>query len=356
MREHIKADEPFVREDVPVGEALERFVGEGQDYKVELIEDLVRDADRHPSRPSASTPTARSPTCAAARTRPSTKRIKAVQAPVGRRRLLARRRDQADAHARVRDGVLLERRTSTSTSSGSSRRARDDHRKLGPQLDLFMFSELAPGLGVLAARRAPRSGTRWSSSGREHGRPRGYTEVKTPQLYDSRAVEDSPATGTSTASNMFFTESEDRHDGAQADELPGPLPALHARSATPTATCRSAIAEPGLLHRHEPSGTLHGLLRVRHFTQDDAHIFCTEEQIEDEVRRLPRVRVRDLYELFGLEPRLELSTRPDAADRHRRAVGPRRGERCGARSRRMASSTTSTRATAPSTAPRSTST
>ena len=69
-------------------------------------------------------------------------------------------------------------------------------------------------------------------------------------------------------------------------------------------------AEQGLVHRHEPSGTLHGLLRVRHITQDDAHIFCTEDQIEDEV-----VRCLDfgfyIYELFGFEPRLELSTRPE---------------------------------------------
>jgi threonyl-tRNA synthetase len=69
-------------------------------------------------------------------------------------------------------------------------------------------------------------------------------------------------------------------------------------------------SEAGLVHRHEPSGTLHGLLRVRHITQDDAHIFCTEEQIEDEV-----IACLDfgffLYDVFGLEPRLELSTRPE---------------------------------------------
>jgi threonyl-tRNA synthetase len=70
------------------------------------------------------------------------------------------------------------------------------------------------------------------------------------------------------------------------------------------------LAEQGLVHRHEPSGTLHGLLRVRHITQDDAHIFCTEEQIEDEVLRCLDFGFY-LYELFGFEPRVELSTRPD---------------------------------------------
>jgi len=70
------------------------------------------------------------------------------------------------------------------------------------------------------------------------------------------------------------------------------------------------FSEQGLVHRHEPSGTLHGLMRVRHITQDDAHIFCTEEQIEDEVVRCLEFGFA-LYDLFGFEPRLELSTRPE---------------------------------------------
>ena len=69
-------------------------------------------------------------------------------------------------------------------------------------------------------------------------------------------------------------------------------------------------AEPGLLHRHEPSGTLHGLLRVRHFAQDDAHIFCTEDQIEDEVAACLDFGFFT-YEMFGFDVRIELSTRPD---------------------------------------------
>src|SRR5258705_1439885 len=68
--------------------------------------------------------------------------------------------------------------------------------------------------------------------------------------------------------------------------------------------------EPGLLHRREPSGTLHGLMRVRHFAQDDAHIFCTEEQIPDEVSACLRFGL-DVYSAFGLDVRFELSTRPE---------------------------------------------
>ena len=107
------------------------------------------------------------------------------------------------------------------------------------------------------------------------------------------------------------------------------------------------------MHRHEPSGTLHGLLRVRHITQDDAHIFCTEEQIADEVQRCLDFGFA-IYDTFGFEPRLELSTRPEKRvgteemwDRAEAALA-KRARRPGR------SSTTSTRATARSTARRST--
>ncbi len=108
-----------------------------------------------------------------------------------------------------------------------------------------------------------------------------------------------------------------------------------------------------MLHRNEPSGTLHGLLRVRHFAQDDGHIFCTEDQIQDEVAGVLQFAF-DTYKLFGLDVNLELSTRPDnriGSDElwdHSEAGAQERARRA------SASSTRSTRATAPSTARRST--
>ena len=91
------------------------------------------------------------------------------------------------------------------------------------------------------------------------------------------------------------------------------------------------------MHRHEPSGTLHGLMRVRHITQDDAHIFCTEEQVQEEVVQCLRFGFF-LYELFGFEPRLELSTRPRSGSAATRCGTAPRG-RSRARSRPRASST-----------------
>jgi threonyl-tRNA synthetase len=108
---------------------------------------------------------------------------------------------------------------------------------------------------------------------------------------------------------MFVTEAEDRAMAIKPMNCPGHcqlyLLQRHSYRDLPV-----RYFEPGLLHRNEPSGTLHGLLRVRHFTQDDAHIFCTEEQIQDEVAAALEFAFAT-YEVFGLDVRLELSTRPD---------------------------------------------
>ena len=90
---------------------------------------------------------------------------------------------------------------------------------------------------------------------------------------------------------------------------PGHVPAVQ-DSADATASCRSAFSEHGLVHRHERSGTLHGLFRVRHFTQDDAHVFCTDEQIEDEIVGCLDFGFDDL-QAVRLRAKLELSTRPE---------------------------------------------
>ena len=108
---------------------------------------------------------------------------------------------------------------------------------------------------------------------------------------------------------MFFLAARGRRaDGPQADELLGTR-CSSARSSGRTATFRSA-RESSTLHRDERGGTLHGLLRVKHITQDDAHVFVTEDQIQDEIDAMIDY-VNYLYERFGVTPRAELSTRPD---------------------------------------------
>ena len=186
---------------------------------------------------------------------------------------------------------------------------------------------------------------------REENRARGYAEVKTPILYDVELFKQS-GHWDKYQENMYFTEVEGRPMGLKPMNCPAHIQIYKdARRSYRDLPIR--YSEQGLVHRHEPSGALHGLLRVRPITQDDAHIFCTEEQVQDEVVRCLRFGFH-LYELFGFEPRLELSTRPEQADRQRRDVGPRRGgARRGARAPR-GWRTSSTPATAPSTARRST--
>jgi threonyl-tRNA synthetase len=303
MREHINADEPFVRDDVTVAEALERFRDEGQNYKVQLIEDLVRDqgidtVSLYTNGPF--TDLCRGPHA------PSTKRIKAFKL-------------QSVAGAYWRGDAtkpMLTRVYGTAFFSNAEleqhieriERARaNDHRKLGPELGLFTFSEVSPGSAFWLP-----PGTEVFNSlvalSREMGRERGYTEVKTPQLYDSSLWKTS-GHWDKFRDNMFVTEYEDRAMALKPMNCPGHCQLFsltrHSYRELPV-----RYSEPGLLHRREPSGTLHGLLRVRHFVQDDAHIFCTEEQIQAEVAGCMEFAFAT-YAIFGLDVRLELSTRPE---------------------------------------------
>jgi threonyl-tRNA synthetase len=303
MREHIKADEPFVRQDVPAGEAIQRFIKEGQDYKVELIEDLIRDegvetVSLYTNGPF--TDLCRGPHA------PSTKRIKAFK-------LLS----TAGAYWRGNAAnTMLTRIYGTAFNSQEDldaylerleqARARD-HRKLGRELDLFMFSELSPGSPFWLPNGTHvwnELTTLWRATNVE----RGYTEVRTPILYDVDLWKQSGHWHV-YRDNMYFTDVEDRPMGLKPMNCPAHVQ-IYKRDLRSYRDLPIRFAEQGLVHRHEPSGTLHGLLRVRHITQDDAHVFCTEEQIEDEVLRCLDFGFF-IYDQFGFKPKLELSTRPD---------------------------------------------
>ena len=273
-----------------------------------------------PSRPSACTPTGTSPTCAADRTR---------RRPNGSGRSSCSRwpaRTGAGTPPTQCSRACMERRSSRTRSSTrylerlEQARARD-HRKLGRELDLFSFSELSPGSPFWH----PAGQAIWNALARAVARAelaRGYQEVHTPILYDVELWKQS-GHWDKYRDHMYFTEVEGREMGLKPMNCPAHIQIYNtARRSHRDLPIR--LAEQGLVHRHEPSGTLHGLLRVRSITQDDAHIFCTEEQIEAEV-----IGCLDfafyLYDLFGLEPRLELSTRPPNRIGSRRDVGPGRG-------------------------------
>jgi threonyl-tRNA synthetase len=303
MREHVAADEPFVREEVPVGDALERFVAEGQDYKVELIEDLIRGEGVHTVSLYTNgqfTDLCRGPHA------PSTKRVKAfkLQSVAG---AYWRGDSSKPMLTRIYGTAFFSRKDLDEYLEQLERARENDHRRLGPQLGLFTFSDVAPG----AAFWLP-GGTQVFNElvalSREMGRDRGYTEVKTPQLYDSSLWMTS-GHWQKYRDNMFVTEYEDRQMALKPMNCPGHCQ-LYSLEKHSYRDLPVRYSEPGLLHRREPSGTLHGLLRVRHFAQDDAHIFCTEEQIQQEVAACLEFAFAT-YAVFGIDVRLELSTRPD---------------------------------------------
>src|SRR5436305_7181719 len=183
-----------------------------------------------------------------------------------------------------------------------------DHRRLGAQLDLFHFDEHSPG----SAFWHPKGMAVWNVleeiRKRENAR-RGYVEVKTPIIYD-KALWETSGHWAKFRENMFLIPLEDGQIyGMKPMNCPGHM-LLFGETLRSYRELPLRYAEAAPLHRNELAGALHGLTRVRHVTQDDAHIFCTKEQIPDELDACIDY-LRYLYGLFGLEPRAEFSTRPD---------------------------------------------
>ncbi|MGI8606820.1 MAG: threonine--tRNA ligase [Gaiellaceae bacterium] len=184
---------------------------------------------------------------------------------------------------------------------------RRDHRRVGRELELFDFSELAPGMPFWH----PRGMVVWNEledlRRRENAR-RGYAEIRTPQLYDAELWRTS-GHWEKYRDSMFTLEAEERDYGLKPMNCPGHC-LLYGQGSHSYRDLPVRLAEAGNLHRNELSGTLHGLLRVRHFVQDDAHVFCTDEQIHDELLACLEYAYF-LYDLFELDMRVELSLRPD---------------------------------------------
>ncbi|HXL43207.1 MAG TPA: threonine--tRNA ligase [Gaiellaceae bacterium] len=184
---------------------------------------------------------------------------------------------------------------------------RRDHRRLAKDLALVDFSELAPGMPFWH----PRGMVIWNvleDLRRRENAKRGYHEIRTPQLYDSDLWRTS-GHWDKFRENMFTLEAEGHEYGLKPMNCPGHC-VLYGQTPHSYRELPRRLAEAGNLHRNELSGTLHGLLRVRHFVQDDAHIYCTPEQVEDEVLGCLDFAFY-LYELLGLDVRAELSTRPE---------------------------------------------
>ena len=303
--EHVEAAEPFVREELAVAVGARALRRRGPA--------LQGRADRRPRARRAASQTVSLYTngpftdlCRGPHA-PSTG-ASGVRAAVDRRRVLARGLEAGRCSPASTARRSSRRRSSRRTSSASSWRARATTAASGRELGLFHFSELAPG----SAFWTPHGTTLWNTLrdlAGELTRARGYAEVKTPQLYDAQLWRIS-GHWDKYRDNMFVTADDERPLALKPMNCPGHC-VLYGMARHSYRDLPVRYAEPGLLHRNEPSGALHGLLRVRHFAQDDAHIFCTEEQIRERGRRLPRASAWRSTALFGFETRIELSTRPE---------------------------------------------
>ena len=183
----------------------------------------------------------------------------------------------------------------------------NDHRIIGQQMDLFSFNEVAPGMVF------------WHNNGliirnelidfwRELHRKAGYQEISTPQILDKRLWQIS-GHWEKYRENIFLTEYEKRIFAVKPMNCPGGM-LVYKNKPKSYKEFPLRVAELGIVHRQELSGVLGGLFRVIQFTQDDAHIFCTEEQIEDEIMKIIEL-IDFCYKKFNLPYRVELSTRPE---------------------------------------------
>nr|MBA2794249.1 TGS domain-containing protein [Thermoleophilaceae bacterium] len=246
MREHVKADEPFERTDVAVGDALERFTREGQDYKVELISDLVRDQGVETVslyRNGPFTDLCRGPHA------PATKRIKAFKLTS-----VAGAYWRGDASrqmlTRVYGTAFLSKEELAEHLERLEQAKLRDHRKLGKELGLFLFSELSPGSPFWL----PAGAQVWNGLTefwRRENAGRDYEEVRTPILYDVELWKQSGHWDV-YRDNMYFTDVEDRPMGLKPMNCPAHVQ-LYKDERRSYRDLPIRYAEAGLVHRHEPS-------------------------------------------------------------------------------------------------------
>jgi threonyl-tRNA synthetase len=310
MAEHVKADEPFERREISTGEAIDYFRGQGQDYKVELIEDLVRDEGAETVSLYRNGPF--EDLCLGPHG-PSTGRIGAFKLTS-----LAGAYWRGDETRQMLTriyGTAFHDRKELDAHLDRIEQARErDHRKLGPQLNLFQLRPEAPGMpfwlpqGTVLLRLI-------EAEVRRQLVTRGYVEIKTPQVLDTELWHRS-GHWDNYKENMFFTAPAERERGEDREYALKPMncPGACLVFGSERHSYRELplrLAEFGLVSRYEREGVLHGLLRVRAFTQDDAHVYCTLEQVTDEVDSIC-AGIDELYQRFGFDQvRVELSTRPE---------------------------------------------
>jgi threonyl-tRNA synthetase len=298
LNRELKEGREWTREEISRDEAKVRFEKEGEPYKVELVDTAEGDITLYTQ--GDFTDLCRGPHLQ------NSKPIKAVKLTSLAGAYWRGDSDKAQL-TRIYGTAFYSQKDLDAYLERLEEAKKRDHRKLGAELDLFHLDDVSPGSPFWH----PKGMVIWNEledlRRRENGK-RGYVEVKTPLIYDQKLWERS-GHWEKYREHMFLIPEEDRVFSIKPMNCPGHM-TLFASDLRSYRELPLRYAEAAPLHRNELAGTLHGLTRVRHVTQDDAHIFCTREQIEDEIFGCLDYAAF-LYDLFGMGAIFELSTRPD---------------------------------------------
>ena len=300
MKKIVKENLPLVRKEVSRDEALKLFGDLGETYKVELINDLPKDALITLYTQGEFTDLCAGPHVA------STGKVKALKLMS-----IAGAYWRGDEHNKMLQriyGTAFEKQADLDAYLHMLEEAKKrDHRKLGKQLDLFSLHEEGPGFpffhpnGMIIRNELINY---W----REVHRRYGYQEIKTPMILNRQLWETS-GHWAHYKDNMYFTQIDGEDYAVKPMNCPGGM-LVYKTQQRSYRDLPLRLGELGLVHRHEKSGELHGLFRVRNFTQDDAHLFVTPEQAEKEIQHTIDL-FDEVYSTFGLTYVAELSTRPE---------------------------------------------
>ena len=300
MAKIVKANNPLVRSELSRADALAMFAKMEEPYKVELINDLPEDAIISIYQQGDFLDLCAGPHC------PTTGRVKAfkLQSIAG---AYWRGNEKNKMLQRIYGTAFNTKEELDAYLNMLEEAAKRDHRKLGKELDLFSIQDEGPGFpffhpnGMIIRNELE---DYWRKIHREYG----YQEIKTPMIL-SRSLWEQSGHWDHYRENMYFTQIDELDFAIKPMNCPGGMLVYktkpHSYKELPI-----RAGELGLVHRHELSGALHGLFRVRCFTQDDAHIFMMPSQIKEEIQNVIKL-FDQVYGTFGLKYHAELSTRPE---------------------------------------------
>ena len=300
MARIVKQNQPLVRFELPRGEAIEFCEKASQPYKVELIQDLPEDSIISFYKQGDFTDLCAGPHL------PTTGKVKAFKL-TSIAGAYWRGSEKNKMLQRIYGTAFFDKEEMDAYLARIEEAKKRDHRRLGRELDLFDILDEGPGFpfffpkGMIVRNELENY---W----RQIHREAGYEEIRTPVMLN-RALWETSGHWATYRQNMYTTKIDETDFALKPMNCPGGILTYKRRIwSYKDLPCRSG--ELGLVHRHELSGALHGLMRVRAFTQDDAHIFMTPDQIKDEIIGVYKL-IDGVYQTFGFKYHVELSTRPE---------------------------------------------